>query len=78
MAPRGLPAGGGTLSALWRRLHRDHRSNAEEGLQSSVFYRISTHETGETRGSHFSYQVEAEVSDEGWRRLGGSIEAWHW
>jgi hypothetical protein len=50
----------------------------EEGLRSSVFDGISTYVTGETRGSNFSCQVEADGSDEGWRRLGGSVEAWHW
>jgi hypothetical protein len=63
MALHGSSAGGGTLSALRQRLHRVHRSNAEEGLRSSVFYGILTYVTGETRGSHFSYQVEAEGGD---------------
>jgi hypothetical protein len=78
MALLGSPAGGGALSALRRRLHRVHRSNVEEGLRSSVFYGISTYMTGETRGSNFSYQVEAKGGDEGWRRLGGLGEAWRW
>jgi hypothetical protein len=66
MALHGSPAGGGALSALRRWLHRVHRSNTEEGLRSSVFYGILTYVTGETRGSRFSYQVEAEGDDEGW------------
>jgi hypothetical protein len=78
MALRGSSASGGALSALRRRLHRVHRSNAEEGLQSLVFDGISTYVTRETRGSRFSYQVEAEGGDEGWRCLGSSAEAWHW
>jgi hypothetical protein len=74
----GSSAGGGALSTLRRQLHRVHRSNAEEGLRSSVFYEISTYVTGETRGYRFSYQVEVEGGDEGWRCLGGSVEAWRW
>jgi hypothetical protein len=78
MVLRGSLAGGGALSALRRRLHRVHRSNAKEELRSSVFDGILTYVTGDTRGSRFSYQVEVEGGDEGWRHLGGSVEAWRW
>jgi hypothetical protein len=66
MALRGSPAGGGALSALWRQHHRDHQSNAEEGLRSSIFDGILTYVIRETRGSHFSYQVEAGGGDQRW------------
>jgi hypothetical protein len=77
MVPRDSLAGGDALSALRRRLHRVCRSNAEEGLQSSIFDGIWPYGTGETGDLIFlstrKRRVAVVASDDGaiWPKLDG-------
>jgi hypothetical protein len=77
MVPHDSLVGGDSLSALRQQLHRVRRSNAEEGLQSSIFDGIWPYGTGETGDLIFlstrKRQVAVVASDDGaiWSKLDG-------